>query len=204
MQLRQSLINQYLFCPKSFQLEHLQNARPGYRSHAALNGSVVHELLHMVHNGRWNLEPASMYDQIIHQMEFEGPEKLIPVDWNNRAAEVEKYRDMAVEIINHYRLKPYNRDARVILSEAPFTVKVGRVTFTGTVDQIRENPDGSLELLDFNLGPLASTIEQNVRCSRNFSTLQCPGTYRSSFLRNKDILSERMGAQCCFTIHVDV
>ena len=149
LQLRQSLINQYLFCPKSFQLEHRQNCRPGYRSHAALNGSVIHELLHMVHNGRWNLDPASTYDQIIHQLEFEGLEKLIPVDWNNREAEVEKYRDMAVEIINHYRLKPYNREARVVLSEAPFTVKVGRVTFTGTVDQIRENPDNTLELIDY-------------------------------------------------------
>jgi len=149
LQLRQSLINQYLFCPKSFQLEHRQNCSPGYRSHAALNGSVVHELLHMVHNGRWNLEPATTYDEVLHQLEFEGPEKLIPVDWNNREVEVGRYRDMAAEIINHYRMKPYNRDTRVILSEAPFTVKVGRVIFTGTVDQIRENPDGSIELLDY-------------------------------------------------------
>jgi len=149
LQLRQSLLNQYLFCPKSYQLEHLQNCRPGYRSHAALNGSVVHELLHMVHNGGWNLEPVSTYDGVLQQLEFEGPEKLIPVDWNNREVEVSKYRDMAAEIINHYRMKPYNRDTRIILSEAPFTVKIGRVIFTGTVDQIRENPDGKLELLDY-------------------------------------------------------
>jgi len=149
MQLRQSLVNQFLFCPKSFELERLQNCRPGYRSHAALNGSVVHELLHLLHNGHWGLNPASKYDEVIHQMEFEGPEHLIPVDWNNREVEVEKYRDMAVEIINNYRQKPYNREARVILSEVQFTVKIGRVAFTGTVDQIRENPDGLLELIDY-------------------------------------------------------
>ena len=149
LQLRQSLLNQYLFCPKSYQLEHLQNCRPGYRSHAALNGSVVHELLHLLHNGHWGLNPASRYDEIIHQLEFEGPEKSIPVDWNNRDSEVEKYRNMAVEIVTNYRQKPYNRESRIILAETPFSVKVGRVAFTGTVDQIRENPDGSLELLDF-------------------------------------------------------
>jgi len=149
MQLRQSLINQYLFCPKSFQLEQLQKVHPAYRSHAALNGSVIHELLHRMHNGHWNLDPATMYDKVIHELEFEGPEQLIPVDWSNREVEVGKYRDMAVEIINNYRQKPYNREARVILSEAPFSVKIGRTAFTGTVDQIRENPDGSIELLDY-------------------------------------------------------
>ncbi len=149
MQLRQSLINQYLFCPKSFQLEHLQKTRPGYRSHAALNGSVIHELLHRMYNGHWNLNPEWMYDEVLQWLEFEGPEKLIPVDWNNRETEVSRYREDAIEIINHYRQKPYNRESRIILAETPFTVKVGRVTFTGTVDQIRENPDGTLELLDF-------------------------------------------------------
>ena len=148
-QLRQSLLNQYLFCPKSFQLEHLQNCRPGYRSHAALNGSVVHELLHRMNNGHWNLNPEWMYNEVLRQLEFEGPEQLIPVDWNNRDVEVSRYREDAVEIITNYRLKPYNRDAKVILSETPFTVKIGRVEFTGTVDQIRKNPDGKLELIDF-------------------------------------------------------
>ena len=148
-QLRQSLINQYLFCPKSFELEHLQHCRPGYRSHAALNGSVVHELLHLLHTGHWGLDPASKYDKVINRLEFDGPERLIPVDWNNRDVEVSKYRDMAVEIIKHYRQKPYNREARVIVSEAPFTVKIGRTAFTGTVDQIRENPEGLIEIIDF-------------------------------------------------------
>ena len=148
-QLRQSLINQYLFCPKSFELEQIQGVRPLYRSHAALNGSAIHELLHRMHNGHWNLNPEWMYEEVLQQLEFEGPEQLIPVDWNNREAEVSRYREDAVEIICNYRLKPYNRDAEVILSEAPFTVKVGRVEFTGTVDQIRRNPDGTLELIDF-------------------------------------------------------
>ena len=149
LQLRQSLINQYLFCPKSFELEHLQNCRPGHRSHAALNGSVVHELLRQLHSGQWDLDPAKAYDQVLHLIEFEGSERCIPVDWNNREEEVCKYRVDAVEIINRYRQKPYNSEARVILSEAPFTVKIGRVEFTGTVDQIRKNPDATLELIDF-------------------------------------------------------
>ena len=149
MQLRQSLINQYLFCPKSFQLEQVQGVQPAYRSHAALNGSVIHELLHRMHNGHWNLNPEWMYDEVLQRLEFEGPEQLIPVDWNNREVEVTRYREDTVEIICNYRLKPYNRDAEVILSEAPFTVKVGRVEFIGTVDQIRKNPDGTLELIDF-------------------------------------------------------
>ena len=149
MQLRQSLINQYLFCPKSFQLEQIQGVRPAYRSHAALNGSVIHKLLHRMHTGHWNLNPEWMYEEVLQQLEFEGPEQLIPVDWCNRDDQVSRYREDVVEIITNYRLKPYNRDAEVILSEAPFTVKIGRVEFIGTVDQIRQNPDGTLELIDF-------------------------------------------------------
>jgi len=110
---------------------------------------VVHELLRQLHSGQWDLDPAKAYDQVLHLIEFEGPERCIPVDWNNREDEASKYRADAVEIINQYRQKPYNLEARVIVSEAPFTVKIGRTTFTGTVDQIRENPDGTLELLDY-------------------------------------------------------
>ena len=148
-QLRQSLLNQYLFCPKSFQLEQIQGVHPVYQSHAALNGSVIHELLHRMHTGHWNLNPEWMYDEVLHQLEFEGPEQPIPVDWSNRDDQVSRYREDAVEIISNYRLKPYNQEARIILSETPFTVKIGRVEFIGTVDQIRKNPDGKLELIDF-------------------------------------------------------
>lgn len=144
--LRQSLLNQYLFCPKSWQLEHLQKQKPEHRSHAALHGSVVHELLHQLCTHNWDLDPRTAYPDLLDTMEFEDE---IPVDWNHRESESAKYCAEAVSMIDGYRRKAYNQDARVILSEAPFTVKIGRVLFTGTVDQIRENLDGTLELIDF-------------------------------------------------------
>ncbi len=52
-------------------------------------------------------------------------------------------------MLANYRKKGWNRRVNVILSEATFMLKVGRNVFSGTIDQLRQNEDGSYTLLDF-------------------------------------------------------
>ncbi len=83
-------------------------------------------------------------------MEFHGDESDVPIFWKeDREATIAKLVDEAVEMLKNYREKDYNYDANVILSEAKFVLKVGRNTFSGTVDQVRQNDDNSFTLLDF-------------------------------------------------------
>jgi RecB family exonuclease len=76
-------------------------------------------------------------------------ENRIPVKWKNRKAELEDFEQNAAEILDGYRKKPENREAEVLYSEQPFRVKIAGYYFTGTIDQVRRNSDGSMELIDF-------------------------------------------------------
>ena len=146
--LRQSSLKAYLYCPRSYQLRFLEDVPPGHRSPAAMNGSTVHELLRRFHAGEWEMDLDQGYQEVFSELE-DGEEGEIPIRWKDETAERAKFQEEAVSMLKGYREKDYNREAEVILAEAPFTLTVGKQTFTGTVDQLRRNPDGSIELVDF-------------------------------------------------------
>ena len=146
--LRQSTIKDYLFCPRMFQLRHLLKLPSECRNAAAINGTIVHRLLENLHSN-WDLDTASEFDSLLEREEFTGTEAAIPIQWKDRDKQVAAYRRDAVDMLANYRDKDYNRNARILLSEATFLVKIGDHYYRGTIDQLRENPDGSLELVDF-------------------------------------------------------
>ena len=74
----------------------------------------------------------------------------MPVYWKSeRNNEIRKYRAKAVEIMDNYRDKTYNQNVLILYSETKFRVKIGGDWFTGTLDQVRQNIDGTIELIDF-------------------------------------------------------
>ena len=72
-------------------------------------------------------------------------ENDIEVRWKESP---EKYCDNAIEIIRGYREDPLNTEVEILFSEVKFRVKIHSHMFTGTIDQVRRNPDGTLELVD--------------------------------------------------------
>ena len=68
--------------------------------------------------------------------------------WKDRNTEMAAYEANAIEILDGYRKRPENQNAKVLYSETEFRVKISGYIFTGTIDQVRENEDGSLELID--------------------------------------------------------
>jgi CRISPR/Cas system-associated exonuclease Cas4 (RecB family) len=146
--LRQSTIKDYLFCPHMFQLRHLLKVPAEYRNAAAVNGTIVHRLLEALHSD-WDLDTASEYDQLLEKEEFTSVEATVPIQWKDRDKQVAAYRRDAVDMLANYRDKDYNRNAKILLSEVTFLVRIGDHYYRGTIDQLRENPDGSLELVDF-------------------------------------------------------
>ncbi len=154
IELRQSTIKDFLLCPLMFKYRHIEKLDPAFRNPAALHGSTLHKLLELIHDGNFNLDVSKFYKEVFSYFEYCKPdESQIPVFWkNNRESELAAYEKNAIEILDGYRKRPENQQAKVLYSEAEFKVKIAGYMFTGTLDQIRENTDGTLELIDFKSG----------------------------------------------------
>ena len=154
--LRQSTIKDYLFCPRMFQLRHLLKLPAECRNPAAINGTIVHRLLEALHSD-WDMDITSEYDRLLEREEFSSVEAPIPILWKDRDKQIAAYRRDAVDMLANYRSKDYNHSAKILLSEATFLVKIGDHYYRGTIDQLREYPDGSLELVDFKTSQATPT-----------------------------------------------
>jgi len=155
--MRQSTIKSFLFCPRAFKYQHIDNVQQAFRNAAAVHGTVVHRLLHLIHTEDWNLNVEQFYPLVFDFEEFHSDECEVPIFWKeNRDKTLKKLKAEAVEMLNNYRAKDYNRDAEIILSEAEFTLQLGKAgMFTGTIDQLRINADGNYELIDFKTSKFA-------------------------------------------------
>ena len=155
--MRQSTVKSFLFCPRSFKYQHIDNMQAAFRNAAAVHGTVVHRLLHLIHTDDWNLDVEQFYPLVFDYEESHSDECEVPIFWKeDREKTVKKFKAEAVEMLDNYRKKDYNKNCEVILSEAEFTLQLGKAgMFTGTIDQLRRNPDGSYELVDFKTSKFA-------------------------------------------------
>ena len=160
IELRQSTIKDYLLCPLMFKYRHIEKLKPSFRNPAALHGSTLHKLIEWIHTVNWNLDVSKFYNEVYSYFEFcKQEEKDIPVFWKtNREMELSAYEKNAIEILDGYRKRPENQHAKVLYSETIFRVKIAGYMFTGTIDQVRENEDGTVELLDFKSGKQAPSV----------------------------------------------
>ena len=161
IELRQSTIKNYLLCPLMFKYQHIDKLEPSFRNPAALHGSTLHKLIEWMHTVNWNLDISQFYREVFSYFEFEKSDECeIPVFWkNDRETEITEYEKNAIEILEGYRKNPENEKAKIICSETEFRVKIAGHMFTGTIDQVRENGDYSIELIDFKSGRQIPSVE---------------------------------------------
>jgi RecB family exonuclease len=153
--LRQSTIYSYLRCPYQHFLRSTDPSTQTFRHPSAINGTVIHQLIRRLHAGDWAMDLREEYSQAFDHEVSHGQDNKLPLLWKDEAEEREAYLADAVAMLEGYRSKDYNRQARVLMAEAQFTVKMGRQTMTGTLDQVRQHPDGTIELVDFKSGKTA-------------------------------------------------
>jgi len=151
IELRQSTLKTWLSCPLMYKFRHVDKLEPAFRYPGTIHGSALHLVLAWLHEGQWHGDLRAIYTKALNHYLYAGSEEHIPVRWKrDRTKELEALKINTVEILENYRSKAYNQDALVLFSEVPFRVKIPRgYLFTGTIDQVRKNPDGSIELLDF-------------------------------------------------------
>ena len=150
IELRQSTLKTWLSCPLMYKFRHIDKLEPAFRYPATIHGSALHLVLKQLHEGEWNGDLQSLYTKALNHYLYASDESHIPVRWKgDMHKEIEKLKNNAVEILENYRSKDYNKNAVVLFSEVQFRVKILGYEFTGTIDQVRLNPDNSVELLDF-------------------------------------------------------
>jgi RecB family exonuclease len=150
IELRQSTLKMWSSCSLMYKFRHIDKLEPAFRYPGTVHGSALHLVLSWLHAGEWKGDLRALYTKALSHYLYACPEEHIPVRWQgDKAKELEALKVNAVEILENYRSKAYNRDALVLFSEVQFRVRILGYRFTGTIDQVRKNPDGSIELLDF-------------------------------------------------------
>lgn len=143
IELRQSTIKDFLNCPLMFRFKHIEKIPENYRCSAALHGTALHKVIYRLHNEDWNLSLRKAYMEALEEAVGESDNE---VRWKETP---ERYCDNAIEILRGYRENPINSEVEILFSEVPFKVRVNGHVLTGTIDQVRRNPDGTVELIDF-------------------------------------------------------
>ncbi len=150
IELRQSTLKTWLSCPLMYKFRHIDKLEPSFRYPGTIHGSALHMVLKQLHEGEWNGDLRALYTKALNHYLYAGDESHIPVRWKgDMHKEIEALKANAVEILENYRSKDYNKNAVVLFSEARFRSRILGYEFTGTIDQVRLNPDNSVELLDF-------------------------------------------------------
>jgi len=150
IELRQSTLKTWLSCPLMYKFRHIDKLEPSFRYPGTVHGSALHLVLSWLHAGEWKGDLRALYTKALNYYLYASDEEHIPVRWERDiATELEALKVNAVEILENYRSKAYNQDALVLFSEVQFRVKILGFEFTGTIDQVRKNPDGTVELIDF-------------------------------------------------------
>ena len=150
IELRQSTLKTWLSCPLMYKFRHIDGLEPAFRYPGTVHGSALHMVLKQLHEGEWNGDLRALYTKALNHYLYAGDESHIPVRWKgDMHKEIESLKANAVEILENYRSKDYNKNAVVLFSETRFRSRILGYEFTGTIDQVRLNPDNSVELLDF-------------------------------------------------------
>ena len=149
--MRQSSIKNYMTCPRAFKYNHIENFQPSFRSVPMVHGTVIHKILHLINTEHWDLNVDYIYPELFDKEEFNSDESNVPIFWKeDRDKTIKKLTAEAIVMLDNYRSKDYNKKAKVGLSEAKFTVKLGRAgLFSGTIDLLRKSPEGVIELVDY-------------------------------------------------------
>jgi len=150
IELRQSTLKTWLNCPLLYKFRHIDGMDPEFRYPATIHGSALHLVLKWLHEGEWKGDIDSLYTKALNHYLYAGDDSHIPIRWKkDKTSDIANLTRNAVEILENYRDKDYNKTAVVLFSEAQFRVKILGYEFTATIDQVRKNPDGTIELIDF-------------------------------------------------------
>lgn len=156
-----SIISSYVsYCGLATKFQYIHGEVPSFRNVRMINGTALHTALELIHDQElWDaadIDLQKLFIDCLRVAEFEHDDHEVPVWWDeDKEAQKSILINDATIMLRNYIRQPDNRNCKIILSEAPFKLSIGDGTqykFEGRIDQLREYPDGTLELLDFKSG----------------------------------------------------
>jgi RecB family exonuclease len=151
IQLRQSTIKDWLSCPLMFRFRHVEGIKPAYRNVAALHGSALHGAIHQLHSQGFETDLKKLYREAFRDAMSQ--DKETPIHWKtSKQTDMDSLEKHAAEILTGYRNWEENHLCQVLYSEVQFKVKIGGFNLSGTIDQVRINSDGELDVVDLKSG----------------------------------------------------
>ena len=167
IQLRQSTVKDWLSCPLMFRFRHIEKLKPVYRGVAAIHGSALHLAIHRLHSSQFTDDVRELYRDALQEVMLQDVD--IPVAWKKSQEEdLRGMEDHACEILTGYGDWEENRNCKLHYSEVQFRVKVGGYELSGTIDQVRYNSNGELDLVDLKSGlqrPRAIALQRDWQLS---------------------------------------
>jgi len=167
IELRQSTIKDWLNCPLMYRFRHVERLRPAHRSIAAIHGSALHLAIHLLHEGGFEQDVDHLYQRAFKAALEQDSD--IPIRWKKSEAEdMETLGLHASELLKGYRDFEENSRCQLLYSELQFRVRIGGHLLTGTMDQVRVNSSGELDLVDLKSGmqrPHAKSLSQDWQLS---------------------------------------
>jgi RecB family exonuclease len=151
IELRQSTIKDWLNCPLMYRFRHIEKLKPAYRNVAALHGSALHKAIHQLHTHGFKTNLRRLYREAFREVMAE--DSKIPINWKkSKQADMDRLEDNAAEILAGYRNWEENHLCQILYSEVKFKVKIGGYHLSGTIDQVRINSSGEVDLVDLKSG----------------------------------------------------
>jgi len=163
----QSDIYKYLTCPFSFYLHKILNIPESYRHPNTVTGSALHWAIDSWHSQQQSplthLQAHDFFQDFWHKT-LQGLDPMtlahnsapLPqIKWEAIDQQQNDLIDDAVSVFFNYTNQEHNLSARVLHSEITFGLVFYNNQFEGTMDQIRINDSGNLELWDFKFSKVA-------------------------------------------------
>ena len=166
-----SIINNYTAgCALATKFEYIDGRSASKRPPYLVFGTGMHLAIEELHNNDDLWEESklkSLVKDSLRRSEFETRDHLRPVSRPDDSESRLRLKDLFVStgttMLKHYISDHNNINANVIMSELSFKVNIGKYLFAGTIDQVRKNSDGSIELVDFKTSKKMPSIHSLMR-----------------------------------------
>lgn len=140
-----SQIETFQTCPLKYKYRYVLGI-PGSPSHALNFGQTLHRTLRDFHR----------YELINKKTTLNNLITLYKNHWIGEGYESKEHREIVFEngikILNNYFEKHKDLFGHPLYLEQKFTIKIGNIFLTGSIDRIDKNKDNSIEIIDYKSG----------------------------------------------------
>ena len=145
----------YCSCPRAFYYQRVRGMKRWFIDWRLVVGIALHHVVQIIHQERKYFSHPSVVGKLLEDCYRQAWESFylrgLKVQGDG-AYSLEPY----VEMLRGYMTLKTNREAEVLLAEASYRFRINPFTTTyyleGSIDQLRRNKDGTLELIEFKSG----------------------------------------------------